>query len=63
MEMKTVLVDSDHPNVRLYNGRPYFSDGLDGAPIKIGSRVSKRNSQEDDITPDGTEGIVIGSIR
>lgn len=47
---------------RLYNGILYVSDDLDGAPIKIGSRVCKINSEENDTTPNGTQGLVIGSI-
>lgn len=40
----------------------YFSDNLDGAPIKMGSKVKKVNSEKGDGTPDGTEGRVIGSL-
>lgn len=49
-------------NLKKYNNHHYLSDDLDGAPIKIGSRIIKRNSEEDDNMPNGAKGKVIGSI-
>lgn len=40
----------------------YLSDDLDGAPLKIGTRVRKTNSQEGDIVKNGSQGKIIGSI-
>lgn len=48
--------------IKYHNGYPYISDDADKAPIKIGSRVKKINSNKGDISLDGTEGKVIGSI-
>ncbi len=48
--------------LKTYNGFNYLSDDLDGAPIKIGTSVLKVNSEDGDITLNGTRGKVIGSI-
>ena len=31
--------------------------------LKVGTLIAKQNSEEGDLTPDGTEGIVLGSMR
>lgn len=48
--------------IKFHNEFPFFSDNLDQAPIKIGTRVRKTNSGKGDTVEDGTLGRVIGSI-
>mgnify|MGYP001587211294 CR=1 FL=1 len=48
--------------LKKHNNYYYFSDDLDGAPIKVGARIIKRNSEEGDNMPNGAKGKVIGSI-
>lgn len=48
--------------VKFYNGIAFLSDNLDKAPIKIGSKVSKINSEKGDTNANGALGTVIGSI-
>lgn len=48
--------------LKKYNNSYYLSDDLDGAPIKIGTRIIKRNSEKGENVHDGMKGRVIGSI-
>lgn len=48
--------------LKKYNNTFYLSDDLDGAPIKIGTRVIKINSEAGDNVPNGMGGKVIGSL-
>lgn len=48
--------------LKKHNNSYYFSDDLNEAPIKIGTRIMKRNSEEGDNVSDGMKGKVIGSI-
>jgi hypothetical protein len=45
-----------------YNGVSYLCDGKDEAPLKIGSRIIKINSEKGDGHKDGSKGIILGSI-
>lgn len=48
--------------LKYYKSHPYVSDDEDGAPIKIGSKVRKTNSELGDLTANGALGTVIGSV-
>lgn len=48
--------------IKRYKGTGYLCDGKDKAPLKLGDKVKKVNSEEGDCHIDGSIGIILGSI-
>lgn len=48
--------------LKKYKGIAYFCDGKDVAPLKLGDRIRKINTQKGDNHLDGATGMILGSI-